>query len=114
MSQTRRSFYLFLLTVVSLNTLLWLDSFDRYLSSRYHVMLSAILPDEVFVISRDTQALLARAQQALRTAPVGAASPVQQAQGSPQITLTATPVAPEPVAPAPVSPAPVAHAPLAH
>ncbi|PHY05807.1 MAG: hypothetical protein CK528_12445, partial [Alcaligenaceae bacterium] len=96
MGQSRRSFYLFLLTVVSLNTLLWLDSFDRYLSSRYYVMLSVILPDEVFVISRDIEALLARAQRALRATPVRAAPPVQQAQGSPQETLTVTPVAPAP------------------
>ena len=63
MSKTHRPFYLFLLAVVLLNTLLWLDSFDRYLSSRYHITLSATLPEPAFALSRQTQDLIANTQQ---------------------------------------------------
>ena len=75
MRKTQRPVYLFLLAVVLLNTLLWLDSFDRYLSSRYHITLSATLPESAFVVSHRTQALIADAQQFIK-------SKLAQLQGS--------------------------------
>ncbi len=63
MSKAQRPLYLFLVAVVLLNTLLWLDSFDRYLSSRYHITLSATLPERAFALSRQTQDLITHVQQ---------------------------------------------------
>ncbi|HKB60956.1 MAG TPA: DUF459 domain-containing protein [Gallionellaceae bacterium] len=53
-----RDFYLLLLLVLSCNMALWLDSFDRYLSSRYHFYLSQYLPDYAYAPSRHVEHLL--------------------------------------------------------
>ena len=79
MRKQQRPIYLFLLAVVLLNTLLWLDSFDRYLSSRYHITLSATLPEGAFFVSHQTQAHIANAQQFIKTK-------LTQFQGSEQHT----------------------------
>jgi hypothetical protein len=63
MSKIQRPFYLFLVAVVLVNTLVWLDSFDRYLSSRYHIALSAALPEQAFVLSRQVQAIITHTQR---------------------------------------------------
>jgi hypothetical protein len=76
MRNTQRPLYLLLLAVVLLNTLLWLDSFDRYLSSRYHLTLSVVLPESAFTVSHHVQALIARMHQ------FGTAKPVVQLQDS--------------------------------
>lgn len=47
-----RETFLLLASVVVLNTMLWLDSLDGYLSARYHVQLSASLPSALFEPSR--------------------------------------------------------------
>lgn len=44
--------YLTILAAVLVNSLLWLDSFDRYLNGRYHIYLSQYLPDDAFMPSR--------------------------------------------------------------
>jgi hypothetical protein len=51
-------FYLLLVSVLSFNMLLWLDSFDRYLSSRYHFYLSQHMPDAAYGPSRALQQVL--------------------------------------------------------
>lgn len=58
MTRRTRDIYLLLAVVVSANSLLWLDSFDRYLNSRYHIYLSAYLPDPAFTPSRNLQRML--------------------------------------------------------
>jgi hypothetical protein len=140
MRKTQRPVYLFLLAVVLLNTLLWLDSFDRYLSSRYHITLSATLPERAFFVSHQTQALIANAQQFINTkltqfqgsaqhnssldlpkltakvnAVSTAATPKTEIAHDTPATASAVPapVAPVPVASAPTAPAPVAPAPVA-
>ena len=47
-----RDFYVLLVLVLSFNMVLWLDSFDRYLSSRYHFYLAQYLPDVAYAPSR--------------------------------------------------------------
>jgi len=138
MRKTQRPVYLFLLVVVLLNTLLWLDSFDRYLSSRYHITLSATLPESAFFASHHTQALIANARQFINTkltqfqgseqhtssldlpkltAKVNAVSTAasqktEVANATPE-TASAVPAPVVPVAAAPVAPVPVAPAPVA-
>ncbi len=63
-----RDFYWLLVVVLAVNMALWLDSFDRYLSSRYHVYLSAYLPDSAFVPSRRLQLVLNHAEESAQTA----------------------------------------------
>jgi hypothetical protein len=53
-----RDFYLLLVLVLSCNMVLWLDSFDRYLSSRYHFYLSQYLPDAAYAPSERVQQAL--------------------------------------------------------
>ncbi len=55
-----------MLAVVAIlvNSLLWLDSFDRYLSSRYHIYLSSYLPESAFIPSRVLQEMLTVDEQA--------------------------------------------------
>lgn len=142
MRTTQRPIYLFLLAVVLLNTLLWLDSFDRYLSSRYHITLSATLPESAFFVSHQTQALIANAQQFINTkltefqgsaqnassldlpkltakvnaAPTAVTPKTEVAHSAPETTSAiAAPAASLPVAPvaAPVAPVPVAPLPAA-
>lgn len=50
-SPLAKTYLLILLTVVS-NFVFWLDSFDRYVASRYHASLSAFLPENLFVPSQ--------------------------------------------------------------
>ena len=57
MSLSLRATYLLIAAIVLSNFILWLDSFDRYLGSRYHVNLGEILPEAVFVPSRQLLAL---------------------------------------------------------
>lgn len=54
-----REFYALLVLVLSFNMVLWLDSFDRYLSSRYHFYLSQYLPDAAYAPSREVAQRLA-------------------------------------------------------
>lgn len=56
---TPRQLFAFLLAVTAINSLLWLDSFDRYLNSRYHFNLASILPESSFKPSKDFQSLVA-------------------------------------------------------
>jgi hypothetical protein len=133
MRKTQRPVYLFLLAVVLLNTLLWLDSFDRYLSSRYHITLSATLPERAFFVSHQTQALIANAQQFINTkltqfqgsaqhnssldlpkltakvnAVSTAATPKTEIAHDTPATASAVPAPVAPVAPAPVASVPTA------
>lgn len=63
-----RDFYWLLVIVLAVNMLLWLDSFDRYLSSRYHVYLSEYLPDSAFAPSRRLQLVLNHAEKSAQVA----------------------------------------------
>lgn len=54
---TFRTFLLLALTILS-NFVLWLDSFDRYVNSRYHVSLTEVLPESLFQPSQALAALL--------------------------------------------------------
>lgn len=47
-----RNTFLLIISVVAINTVLWLDSLDGYLGARYHVQLSQYLPEGVFAPSR--------------------------------------------------------------
>lgn len=60
-------FYWLLAVVLSVNLLLWLDSFDRYLNSRYHFYLSQYLPDAAFVPSRAVQEALNFGDKSVQT-----------------------------------------------
>lgn len=59
-----REFYWLLVFVLAVNMVLWLDSFDRYLSSRYHFYLSEYLPDSAFAPSRKLQLALNHEEEA--------------------------------------------------
>lgn len=59
-----REFYVLLVLVLSFNMVLWLDSFDRYLSSRYHFYLSQYLPDAAYAPSRAVAQRLALGESA--------------------------------------------------
>ncbi|HEU0187367.1 MAG TPA: hypothetical protein VFR06_05680, partial [Gallionellaceae bacterium] len=52
MTRHARGIYLIILVAVLANSVLWLDSFERYLNGRYHVYLSEYLPDTAFTPSR--------------------------------------------------------------
>lgn len=52
MTRHARNLYLILLAAVLANSLLWLDSFERYLNGRYHIDVSQYLPDSAFIPSR--------------------------------------------------------------
>jgi len=52
MTRRARDFYLVILVAVLVNSVLWLDSFDRYLNGRYHIYLSQYLPDSAFTPAR--------------------------------------------------------------
>ena len=53
-----RDFYWLLAIALAVNLVLWLDSFDRYVSSYYHVYLAQYLPDYAYAPSRELEALL--------------------------------------------------------
>lgn len=59
MTRPARDFYLIILVAVLVNSVLWLDSFERYLNGRYHIYLSQYLPDEAFIPSRVLQEIVA-------------------------------------------------------
>jgi hypothetical protein len=61
-------FYWLLVVVLAVNMVLWLDSFDRYLSSRYHFYLSEYLPDTAFTPSRHLQLVLHPGEERTQTA----------------------------------------------
>ena len=63
MSLSLRATYLLIAAIVLSNFILWLDSFDRYLGSRYHVTLSEILPEAVFAPSRQLLALTGQSSE---------------------------------------------------
>lgn len=94
-----KSFYWLLLVVVTCNLTLWLDSFDRYLSSRYHFYLSAYLPDAAYIPSRDLQVYLNTAEQDTGLAanaaelPAPAVEPVTPAQATDALAATSAPIA---------------------
>ena len=50
----KRALHLFIISliVVLANAFLWLDSLDQYLSSRYHLQISSVLPDSNYVVSK--------------------------------------------------------------
>ncbi|HEY6093695.1 MAG TPA: DUF459 domain-containing protein [Gallionellaceae bacterium] len=54
-----RGIYLIILVAVLANSVLWLDSFERYLNGRYHIYLSEYLPDAAFTPSRVLRELMA-------------------------------------------------------
>ena len=72
MSFSLRAAYPLLMAIILSNFVLWLDSFDRYLSGRYHVEMSGVLPEAFFSPSRELQAFI---RQAIEPAP-GAPLPV--------------------------------------
>ena len=65
MSLSLRATYLLIAAIVLSNFILWLDSFDRYLGSRYHVNLGEILPEAIFVPSRQLLALGGQSSEAV-------------------------------------------------
>lgn len=82
---TPRKLFAFLLAVTAINSLLWLDSFDRYLNSRYHFNLASFLPEESFKPSKDFQSLVA----VIQTNPFPAAKKAKRTkQSSPPIAST--------------------------
>ena len=82
---TPRKLFAFLLAVTAINSLLWLDSFDRYLNSRYHFNLASFLPEESFKPSKDFQSLLA----VIQTNPFPAAKKANRTKpSSPPIAST--------------------------
>ncbi|HEY5993823.1 MAG TPA: DUF459 domain-containing protein [Gallionellaceae bacterium] len=66
--QPARDFYWLLVIVLAVNMVLWLDSFDRYLNSRYHFYLSEYLPEAAFTPSRKLQLALNHENEATQTA----------------------------------------------
>ena len=52
MTKFTRDLYWIILVAVLANSLLWLDSLDRYLNARSHIYLSQYLPDSAFTPSR--------------------------------------------------------------
>ena len=60
--------YLLILFAVLANFTLWLDSFDRYVSSRYHASLSSVLPESFFQPSQYLLALITPPAPATDTA----------------------------------------------
>lgn len=83
-----RDFYWLLVFVLAVNMGLWLDSFDRYLSSRYHIYLSEYLPEAAFAPSRRLQLALNPAEepaQAVSAEPVLVKAPARKpaAAGNP-------------------------------
>ncbi len=63
-----RDFYWLLVIVLAANMVLWLDSFDRYLNSRYHFYLSEYLPESAFTPSRNLQRTLNQGEAVVQTA----------------------------------------------
>ena len=105
-----RATYLLLAAIILGNFVLWLDSFDRYLSSRYHVALGEILPEAAFVPSRQLLALGGRSgasagpTDAEVTAVEAATKPEPAPQPMPEPVSPPAPVIaaiPPPAAPAP-------------
>ena len=60
MNVKQRNILLTVTTVVVLNTFLWIDSLDTYLSAQYHVSLSEYLPEAVFKPSIKLKEVIAK------------------------------------------------------
>lgn len=82
MTTPARDLYLLAVVAIFVNAVLWLDSFDRYLSSRYHIDLSSYLSESAFIPSRVLQEMLnggGQASEALSQAdaiPLNATGPM--------------------------------------
>lgn len=79
---TGRDFYGLLVLVLACNLVLWLDSFDRYLSGRYHFYLSQYLPDSAYAPSRRLQQLLALGDEGVPSASAGDAGGADEPEDS--------------------------------
>jgi len=72
----KRAFTIIAVTVAS-NAILWLDSFDRYLSTRYHINITSTLPESWFIPSKLIEvSLIERGQALIRRADDLPAPPV--------------------------------------
>lgn len=99
MSRRARDFYLVILVAVLVNSVLWLDSFDRYLNGRYHIYLSQYLPESAFTPARVLREAIASnddAAQSLSVIPVAYADKIA-------ISEVAAPIQPPVAASAPTS-----------
>ena len=88
---TLRTFLLLALTILS-NFVLWLDSFDRYVNSRYHVSLTEVLPDSLFQPSQTLAALLSPPENERRNA-----SQITASEPEPRPVAVAAATIPSPV-----------------
>lgn len=52
MRSSARPTFLLIVSVIAINSLLWLDSLDGYFGARYHVQLTSYLPESLFAPSR--------------------------------------------------------------
>lgn len=80
MSKPARDLYLIILCAVLLNSVLWLDSFERYLNGRYHIYLSQCLPDAAFLPSRVVREAIApedSVEQPLAVIPIARADRIE-------------------------------------
>ncbi len=87
MTRHARGIYLIILVAVLANSLLWLDSFERYLNGRYHIYLSEYLPDAAFTPSRVLREALAPDDYLVQ--PVSVTPIVRPARVSPPAAIAA-------------------------
>ena len=108
MSLSLRATYLLIAAIVLSNFILWLDSFDRYLGSRYHVTLSEILPEAVFAPSRQLLALTGQSSEPPVAPPVVEESEAEPPKVEvPKLVAQTDPKPEHPPAIAAVTPTPV-------
>ena len=108
MSLSLRATYLLIAVIVLSNFILWLDSFDRYLGSRYHVTLSEILPEAVFAPSRQLLALTGQSSEPPVAPPVVEESEAEPPKVEvPKLVAQTDPKPEHPPAIAAVTPTPV-------
>lgn len=89
MTRRTRDIFFLMAAVVSINSLLWLDSFDRYLNSRYHIYLSAYLPEPAFTPSRNLQRVLGLDDKNEQTAAADDSGPPDNAAAvKPQVVIS--------------------------
>lgn len=69
MNVKQRNIFLTVTTVVVLNTFLWIDSLDTYLSAQYHVSLSEYLPEAVFKPSVKLKEIIAKLKDSSKSEP---------------------------------------------
>ncbi len=108
MSLSLRATYLLIVAIILSNFVLWLDSFDRYLASRYHLTLSEVLPEAAFTPSRQFLALGGKNSEpdappeadvveiAVKTEPEPSAPPAIAVTAPPDAPKTREAVAPDP------------------